>query len=113
MLLHSGLPENEPLQEAHLKTLVEFLDPVASRWEDIGIQLGINPRVLDTLKKRGCATVEAALSQVLRKLDSLEPSKTVDDLVQALSSSSVAEKVYAEQLRSRYGNGTTRYIVWA
>lgn len=89
------------------------MDPVASRWEDIGIQLGINPRVLDTLKKRGCATVEAALSQVLRKLDSLEPSKTVDDLVQALSSSSVAEKVYAEQLRSRYGNGTTRYIVWA
>lgn len=102
----SGLPEgNEPLQEVHLKTLVEFLNPVASRWEDIGIQLGVNPRDLDTLKKRGCPTVDAALSQVLKRLESLEPLRTVDDLVAALSSSSVAEKVYAEHLRNKYGNG--------
>ena len=100
------IPEDSdgPLKEAHIKALVEFLNPVASRWEDIGIQLGINSRDLDTLKQRGGTTVEAALSHTLKKLDRLEPPKTVGDLFEALSSSTVAEKVYAEHLRDKYGN---------
>ena len=82
---------------------MEFLNPVASRWEDVGIQLGVNPRDLDTLKQRGGITVEAAMTQMLKRLDSLPP-RTVDDLIVALSSTSVAEKVYAVELNKKYGN---------
>ena len=91
-----------PLLLDDLATLVDFLDPVASKWEDMGIQLDISAKKLDNLKATGGGGEEGFLRKMLNKLESTNPNQTVERLCNALSSGPVGEKAMSESLRDKY-----------
>ena len=85
-----------------LKLLINRLKPVAARWHDFGIQLGVNP---DRLSELQCHTrdVKRYLSDMLMQwLVNHEPAPTVDDLLDALRSPDIMEIRLAAQLKKKY-----------
>ena len=85
-----------------LKLLINRLKPVAARWHDFGIQLGVNP---DRLSELQCHTrdVKRYLSDMLMHwLVNHEPAPTVDDLLDALRSPDIMEIRLAAQLKKKY-----------
>ena len=74
---------------------------MASKWEDIGIQLDIETGTLESLKPAGI-DADKALPKMLTKVENGYPPRTVRDLYSALSSAPVGEKVLAETLLKKY-----------
>eukprot|EP00731_Ephydatia_muelleri_P008622 Em0004g960a len=95
---------------ADLAGLVTFLDPVASKWEDVGIQLDVDTRKLDYFKSAGSGNLDKFLRIMLTKVKQRIPPKTVRDLCTALSSPTIGEKALAGYLSTTYTNQGKEYL---
>ena len=75
---------------------------MASKWEDVGIQLDVDTTKLDSFKSAGSGNLDKSLTTMLTKVKQRVPPKTVRDLCTALSSPSIGEKTLACELSTKY-----------
>ena len=91
----------EPLEEVHLKDIVNDLEEVAKDWMKIGLQLGLKPDKLEKIdsERKECSDkLREMLVQWLR----VEKHPTRMAIVKALESSSVGATRHAAKLREKY-----------
>ena len=86
-----------------LRAVRKAIFSVRTKWYDIGVELEIFHYTLDAIQAENPNNVARCLTKMLIKwLNRVSPPPTWSDLVQALSSEPVEEKVLAEKIRKQY-----------
>ena len=83
------------------RDLLNNLLPKASRWELIGIQLGLNQDILDTIKANSLRNVEECLTEVLKRWYNSTPNPTWREVVDALRTPALDELRLAQELEQK------------
>ena len=80
--------------------VLESLIPLASKWNSIGLMLGLSNGELDTIKA-DCGGAEECLKKVLQKLYDRTPHPTWEVVIAALRSPLMKESALAEKLEKQ------------
>ena len=90
-------------EDKDLKTVLEELAGISSKWEGLGIQLEVSPGQLATFKES-----TDPLMEVLKVwMKGIKPKPTWRGLIKALKSKTVGEKQLADKLGKKYGKKAT------
>ena len=92
----------EKLTEKDIPTLINILTPVAPKSRRFGLQLGVEPSVINIIIANNRNDCETQLLEVVQERLMQEHPLTWRDLVEALRSPSVRESQVAHQIESRY-----------
>ena len=92
----------ERLTEKDIPTLINILTPVAPKSRRFGLQLGVEPSVINIIIANNRNDCETQLLEVVQERLMQEHPLTWRDLVEALRSRSVRERQVAHQIESRY-----------
>ena len=92
----------ERLTEKDIPTLINILTPVAPKSHRFGLQLGVEPSVINIIIANNRNDCETQLLEVVQERLMQEHPLTWRDLVEALRSLSVRESQVAHQIESRY-----------
>ena len=92
----------EKLTEKDIRTLINILTPVAPKSRRFGLQLGVEPSVINIIIANNRNDCETQLLEVVQERLMQEHPLTWRDLVEALRSPSVRERQVAHQIESRY-----------
>ena len=82
------------------RDLLTSLLPKAASWNPIGIQLGLSPDELDTIKADSC-DVQECLRRVLRKWYDSTPNPTWREVITALRAPLLGEMKLAKELERK------------
>ena len=100
---------NSYLRINDLKDVHEELIDVSSKWYNIGLQLNLQPGVLDHIKEHKDAN--SCLREMLKHwLKGVHPSPTWKLLIKALKSRSVSEADLAKRLKRKYCRKIVSYL---
>ena len=100
---------NSYLRINDLKDVHEELIDVSSKWYNIGLQLSLQPGVLDRIKEHKDAN--SCLCEMLKLwLKGVHPSPTWKLLIKALKSRSVSEADLAKRLKRKYCRKIGNYL---
>ena len=80
------------------RDLLSGLLPKASKWDLIGIQLGLSPDELDIIRANNSGDVEACLRKVLQKWYERSTNPRWEEIVAVLKSPALGEIRLAEDL---------------
>ena len=85
-----------------LKKVRGLLHPIRDKWYDIGLELDIDPDILDSIRDRCSDTKECLIERLKVWLGSCEAPPTWEALKEALQADPVGEMALAEQSRLHY-----------
>ncbi len=85
--------------------LLNSLLPKASRWELIGIQLGLDKDVLDTVRANSLGGVEECLTKALQKWYNSTPNPTWKEVLAALRTPALDEIRLVKELEQKFSLG--------
>ena len=108
-MLVVDLPDTRPLGIDDFDAILNLLSPLSRRWEDIAIQLDVDTRQLPSMESTSSSNA-VMLRMMLQKLQGVAPPPTLHDLVDALSSSTIGQRAYAEELMQKYCPSGKRLI---
>ena len=98
-----GAADSSYLRIDDLKDVQEELIDVSNKWYNIGLQLNLQPGVLDNIKLTEHADARSCLCEMLKSwLKRVHPLPTWQLLVKALSSRSVSEADLAKRMKEKY-----------
>ena len=109
MMLVVDLPDTRPLGIDDFDAILSLLSPLSRRWEDIAIQLDVDTRQLPSMENTSESNA-VMLRMMLQKLQGVAPPPTLHDLVDALSSFTIGQRAYAEELKQKYCPSGKRLI---
>lgn len=104
----SVLSNSEQLSLNNLKEVRKVLFPVKAKWYDIGLELDMEPKALDSIKSRvsdPSTCLRETLHEYLERTHPPPPSW--EAIVEALRSPVIAEEELAEQIQRNYRSAGT------
>ena len=87
-----------------LDAILKVLSLLASRWEGMAIQLDMKTHSLPTLDSLSTSNA-AMFRMMLQRLQGVSPPLTLHDLVEALSSNTMGQNIFAQELVHKYCHG--------
>ena len=100
----------QQLSENDLCVLVEELNNISAKWNNLGLQLGVSNGALDAIKK-DCNSALDCLRETLTTWLKTCPSPTWSNMVDALRSKTVGEMNLAADLEQKYCSAQDTSIV--
>lgn len=86
------------------------MHPVREKWYPLGVQLQVPTETLKCIKKEHLTMSECLLEMLTYCLKRTNPRLTQKALAKALESPPLAERILAQQLRSKYCQGKEEKI---
>ena len=105
-IFSTATPDSIPLSRDDLGVLQNLLQGTATKWFDLGLQLGLHPNALDDIQARPLLIVEGVRGYFREMLSEwlgrAYPLPTLKTLIEALYSRTVGEERMGYELKEKF-----------